>query len=30
VDLNELRQIDLLEGKSPVEHLDKLWGYSND
>jgi hypothetical protein len=30
VDLKELRQIDLLDGKSPVEHLDKLWGYSND
>lgn len=30
VNLKELREIDLLGGKSPVEHLDELWGYSDD
>lgn len=30
VSLKELREIDLLGGKSPVEHLDDLWGYSSD
>lgn len=30
VNLRELREIDLLAGKSPVEHLDELWGYSDD
>ncbi len=30
VSLEELREIDLLDGKSPVEYLDDLWGYSDD
>jgi hypothetical protein len=30
VSLKELREIDLLDGRSPVEHLDNLWGYSDD
>ena len=30
VNLRELREIDLLDGKSPVQHLDELWGYSGD
>jgi hypothetical protein len=30
VDLNALREADILEGKSPVEYLDELWGYSDD
>ena len=30
VSLGEIREIDLLGGKSPVEHLDELWGYSDD
>lgn len=30
VNLNELREFDLLSGKSPVEHLDEIWGYSGD
>ncbi|MBX9699315.1 MAG: hypothetical protein K2X74_07750, partial [Acetobacteraceae bacterium] len=30
VDLNEVRAIDILEGKTPVDHLDGLWGYSGD
>ncbi|PKP64687.1 MAG: hypothetical protein CVT85_09865 [Alphaproteobacteria bacterium HGW-Alphaproteobacteria-7] len=30
VSLEELREIDLLGGKTPVEHLDELWGYARD
>lgn len=30
VNIKEIREIDLLAGRSPVEHLDELWGYSND
>lgn len=30
VNLKELRKIDVLGGKSPVEHIDELWGYSRD
>ncbi len=30
INLSELREIDLLDGKSPVEHLDELWGHSGD
>lgn len=30
VNLKELREIDLLDGKAPVEHLDDLWGHSDD
>lgn len=30
VDLAELRKHNVLNGRSPVEHLDRLWGYSDD
>lgn len=30
VSLKELRSIDLLEGLAPAEHIDRLWGYSDD
>lgn len=30
VDLADLRSIDLLEGRSPTEHLDRLWGHSDE
>ncbi|MEL7685492.1 hypothetical protein AAG594_14230 [Citromicrobium bathyomarinum] len=30
VDLQSLRKADILGGKSPVEHLNDLWGYADD
>jgi len=30
VSLKALRNIDILDGRSPVEHLDELWGHSSD
>lgn len=30
VDLGELRRMDILQGSSPAEHLDKLWDQSDD
>lgn len=30
VDFKALRKNDILEGRTPVEHLDKLWGYADD
>lgn len=30
VDFTALRSADILEGKSPTEHLDDLWGYADD
>lgn len=30
VDLKAIREIDILGGKSPTQHLDELWGYAND
>lgn len=30
VDFRALRRIDILGGKTPTEHLDELWGYSDD
>lgn len=30
VDLSELRRMDLLGDKSPMEHIEALWGYNND
>lgn len=30
VNLRELRRLNILQGKTPVDHLDQLWGYSDD
>lgn len=30
VDLADLRNINLLDGRTPQEHIDRLWGYSDD